>query len=83
MNMLCFSSRFIHTRFSNHCVKVCARLCYETICRDLCFYLFGTFLCFVCLFETGALNDCFLSNICSEKQKLPIFLYSLRKAKKF
>ena len=47
MNMLCFSSRFIHTRFSNHCVKVCARLCYETICRDLCFYLFGTFLCFV------------------------------------
>ena len=31
--------------------------------------------------NTGASNDCFLWNICSEKQKLPRIFYSLRKAK--
>ena len=45
--------------------------------------LFLFCFCFVCLFETGAPNDCFLSDICSEKQRLPRFFYSLRKAKKF
>ena len=33
--------------------------------------------------EAGAPNDCFLWNICSEKQKLPRIFYSLRKAKNF
>ena len=33
--------------------------------------------------NTGASNDCFLWNICSEKQKLPRIFYSLRKAKNF
>ena len=31
----------------------------------------------------GAPNDCFLYNICSEKQKLSRISYSLRKAKNF
>ena len=31
----------------------------------------------------GALNDSFLQNICSEKQKLPRIFYALRKAKNF
>lgn len=47
MNILCFSLSFIHTRFENQCVKVCGRLCYETICK-LCFVF-----CFACLFETS------------------------------
>ena len=51
------------------------------VSTDLDIFVFC--FCFVCLFETGAPNDCFLSDICSEKQKLPRFFYSLRKAKKF
>ena len=31
----------------------------------------------------GAPNDCFLWNICSERQKLPRIFYSLRKAENF
>ena len=33
--------------------------------------------------SAGAPEDCFLWNICSEKQKLPRVFYSLRTAKKF
>ena len=32
---------------------------------------------------TGAPNNCFLLNICSEKQKLHRIFYSLRKTKNF
>ena len=32
---------------------------------------------------SGAPNDCFLENICSERQMLPRIFYYLRTAKKF
>ena len=35
-----------------------------------------------CIYQ-GAPNDCFLWNICSERQKLPRIFYSLRKAENF
>ena len=41
------------------------------VSTDLDIFVFC--FCFVCLFETGAPNDCFLSDICSEKQRLPRF----------
>ena len=33
--------------------------------------------------QSGAPKDCFLKNICSDKQKLPRVFYSWRKAKNF